>query len=214
MKRRKSRRIAELAGMPHVFEGSELVRGGGLEHCFDRARSLVFEFGCGRGDTTVLRAAANPERNFVGVDLRGARLHRGAEMARDQGLRNIAFLHSNVETLPDLMSESRAEEAWLLFPDPFPKRRYARRRLTSPCFLDIYRTILKPGAPIHLKTDDSGLVRYTLKTLSEQEARIHERCDDLPAEESSTDPLMIQSVYERRFRADGCHIHYICFSLA
>jgi tRNA (guanine-N7-)-methyltransferase len=212
MRRRKTRRLAELAGMPNVVEADAPDARGVVMRCFDRARPLVLELGCGRGETTVARAEADPQRNFVGVDVRGARLHRGAELAGARGVRNVAFLRSTVQRLPDLLGDTRAEEAWLLFPDPFPKRRYTRRRLTSPAFLNIYRDILQPGAHIHLKTDDVGLFRYTLQTLAAAEARIQQRCEDLPAA-TLRGPLMIQSAYESKFRAEGRRIHYLCFSL-
>jgi tRNA (guanine-N7-)-methyltransferase len=212
MRRRKTRRLAELAGMPNVIEANAPDSRGAVGRYFDRARPLVLELGCGRGETTVTRAEIDPLRNFVGVDVRGARLHRGAELAGARGVRNVAFLRSTVQRLPDLLGETRAEEAWLLFPDPFPKRRYAPRRLTSPFFLEIYRAILEPNARVHLKTDDAGLFCYTLQTLTEAEARIHQRCDDLPTA-SVPDPLMIQSSYESKFRAEGRKIRYICFSV-
>jgi len=213
MRRRKTRRLAELAGMPNVIEADAPDSRGAVVRYFDRALPLVLELGCGRGETTVTRAETDPQRNFVGVDVRGARLHRGAALAGARGVRNVAFLRSTVQRLPDLLGDIRAEEAWLLFPDPYPKRRYTRRRLTSPSFLGIYRDILQPGASIHLKTDDAGLFRYTLQTLTEAEARIHQRCDDLPAG-SLPDSLMIQSAYESKFRSEGRRIHYICFSLS
>ena len=212
MSRKKTKRLAELPGMPNVFTPDDVRRQGGITVCFAQPQPLVLELGCGRGETTVEMARRDPGRNYLGVDIKGARLHRGASAALSLGVTNVAFLNAVVEMLPEVADNARCETIWLLFPDPFPKPSKARRRLTSPKYLDLYRRLLGPGSRVHLKTDEGRLFDYTLDTVARSGGRILQRIDAL--EENGADTLVnLQSAYEKRWRAEGRTIGYLCFSL-
>jgi len=210
MPRRKKQRIGELAGMPHVFvwpEESPELRD------FALCRPLVLDLGCGRGDTTVAMAELDPERHYLGVDLKGARLHRGAEVARQSGLANVAFAVHTVLELDRLLPEQVCVEGWLLFPDPYPKQRASKHRLISPGYLEVYRRLMRRGARIHLKTDSPLLFEYGLRTLRRQGCMVHDVVRDLPPSAESGCLRAVQSAYETRFRQEGRAIHYLSFEV-
>ncbi len=213
MPRKTTKRLDQLPDMPNVFTPREMAARGGLAHCFDAQRPLVLELGCGRGETTVDMAAADPDRNYLGVDIKGARVHRGASAALERGVRNVAFLYSVVEQVALLACGEPIEEIWIRFPDPFPKPSKANRRLTSPRYLELYRRILAPGGRVHFKTDSETLFGYTLEVLDQEKARIHSIDENLADVAGSPAPLAIQSSYECKWRAEGRTIHYVCFSL-
>jgi len=144
MTRKTTKRLAELPSMPNVFTPPEMAARGGLSYCFDGKRPVVLELGCGRGETTVDMAAADPDRNYLGVDIKGARVHRGASAALERDVRNVAFLYSVVEQVALLACGEPIDEIWIRFPDPFPKPSKANRRLTSPRYLELYRRMPLP----------------------------------------------------------------------
>ncbi|MGY2132674.1 tRNA (guanosine(46)-N7)-methyltransferase TrmB [Hymenobacter sp. HD11105] len=183
---------------------------------FQNDNPITLEMGCGKGDYTVGLAARYPERNFLGLDIKGDRIWRGSTRAEELGLTNVGFLRTRAETLTAHFAPQELAEIWVTFPDPRPRDRDIKRRLTSPRFLNLYQEILRPGGLIHLKTDDTPLYEYTLEVLKERAgAQILAHTADIYA----TPELLphaedIQTHYERRFRGEGIAIKYIQFTLS
>lgn len=225
MGKNKLFRFAENEVFEHVVQptfeelmaGNFPLKGRWNADMFKREAPLVLELGCGRGEYTTGLAQLAPEKNYLGVDIKGARIWRGARTAQEQGLANVAFLRTHVDHLLHCFAPHEASEIWLTFSDPQIGK--ARKRLTSPLFLDRYKQILKPGGLIHLKTDSPVLYEYTLEQIEAHGLRVHERSAEvyaelLPrvsAEEQAV--LSIRTYYERMWLAEGRTIHYLRFDL-
>ncbi|MBL7957986.1 MAG: tRNA (guanosine(46)-N7)-methyltransferase TrmB [Flavobacteriales bacterium] len=225
MGKNKLARFAENLGFGHVVQPSfaELMNGGfalrgrwGVDF-FKREAPLVLELGCGGGEYTVGLARLFPQRNFLGVDIKGARLWRGARTAKEEGLMNVGFLRTHVDHVLKCFAAQEVDEIWLTFSDPQIGK--ARKRLTSPLFLDRYKQILKPGGLIHLKTDSPVLYEYTLEQIEAHGLRVHERSAEVYAEllprvsPEEQAVLSIRTYYERMWLAEGRTIHYLRFDL-
>lgn len=184
---------------------------------------ITVELGCGKGEYTIDLASRVPGNNYIGVDIKGARLWRGAKTATEAKAANIAFLRTRIEFINSLFAPGEIDEIWITFCDPQPKK--PNKRLTSPVFLDRYRRFLKPGGTVHLKTDSQELHAYTLDVVREQGLRLLFATDDLyscrdgegrPASEYlSAHPELfeVQTHYEKMFLAQGKPITYLAFVL-
>jgi tRNA (guanine-N7-)-methyltransferase len=226
MGKNKLARFAENLTFEHVVQPAfdELVKGrfplNGRWNAdfFERESPLVLELGCGGGEYTVGLARLNPQRNYLGVDIKGARLWRGARTAREEGLSNVGFLRTHVDHLLKCFGAQEVDEIWLTFSDPQIGK--ARKRLTSPLFLERYRQILKPGGFIHLKTDSPLLYAYTLEMIAEHKLILHEQSDNVyadlvhrvSAEEQAV--LNIRTFYEQMWLEEGRTIHYVRFAFS
>jgi tRNA (guanine-N7-)-methyltransferase len=225
MGKNKIRRFAENATFPHVVQPTfEELRAGGLAlkgrwngGFFKREAPLVLELGCGGGEYTVGLAQLRPEKNYIGVDIKGARIWRGAKTAQELSLANVGFLRTHVDHILECFGPGEVSEIWLTFSDPQIGK--ARKRLTSPLFLARYRQILRPGGLVHLKTDSPLLYEYTLEQIAEQKLPVHEQSGNVyadlvrrvPPEEQAV--LNIRTRYEAMWLAEGRTIHYVRFSL-
>jgi len=225
MGKNKLARFAENLTFEHVVQPTftELVqvglqlRGRWNADFFEREAPLVLELGCGGGEYTVGLARLYPQRNFIGVDIKGARLWRGARTAQEEGLTNVGFLRTHVDHLLKCFGPQEVDEIWLTFSDPQIGK--ARKRLTSPLFLNRYKEVLKPGGLIHLKTDSPLLYEYTLEMIAEHKLKVHEQSAEVYAdlvhrvspEEQAV--LNIRTYYEQMWLAEGRTIHYVRFSL-
>ena len=180
-RRNKLLKFAQIAEFPNVYEnfsvsepkllgtGSEEVdlRGKwGAVH-FANNNPITLELACGRGEYTLGLSQAFPDRNFIGVDIKGARIWKGAKQALEQDLTNACFLRTRIEAIDHFFAPSEIDEIWITFPDPFPREGQKNRRLVAPVFLDLYRKILRPGGTVHLKTDNTGLFMYALEVIAE-----------------------------------------------
>ena len=187
------------------------------EQVFQKQAPLVLELGCGKGEYTVALAKKYPEKNFVGIDIKGARMWRGAKTSLDEGISNTRFLRSKIEFLPSFFSENEVDEIWITFPDPQLKNKRERKRLTSPRFLQYYRTILVPGGTVNLKTDSYELFEYTVELLKNSGELIQFQSSDLYSEAVDKLPenelISIQTHYEKMFVAKGKKICYLRFTL-
>ncbi|MBT8255699.1 MAG: tRNA (guanosine(46)-N7)-methyltransferase TrmB, partial [Bacteroidia bacterium] len=132
---------------------------------FKNQHPLVLELGCGKGEYTVSLARKHPDKNFIGIDIKGARFWRGAKTALEEELNNVSFLRIQIELIDRCFARNEVDEIWITFPDPQMKYKRTKHRLTNSNFLDIYRTILKPAGIIHLKTDSEFMHGYTLGLL-------------------------------------------------
>jgi tRNA (guanine-N7-)-methyltransferase len=225
-RRNKLEKFAELLRMPNVYENfnspSGLLTGkNGVEvdlagrwkqDHFDNDHPLVLELACGRGEYTIGLAQMYPDRNFVGVDIKGARIWKGARVALAEDLNNAAFLRSRIELIKPFFAAGEVDEIWITFPDPFLKK--ANRRLTAPACLDVYRTILRQGGLVHLKTDSPTMYRYTLESVTfHPDATLLGHTDDLYAGRLPLPELRIQTTYERKHLAPGKAIRYVQFRM-
>jgi len=179
---------------------------------FKNNHPIVLELGCGKGEYAVELATKNPEVNYVGVDIKGARLWKGAKLALERGLKNVAFLRTNIELTPQFFAPNEVEEIWLTFPDPQMKR--TRKRLTSTTFLKRYRTFLKSGGIIHLKTDSNFQYRYTRALVLLNKLDVLADTDNVYAWEHLTDTLRIRTFYEKQWLDRGITIKYLAFKLS
>ena len=195
----------------HELQNEFPFKGRWNEKFFSNQHPIILELGCGKGEYTVGLAKINPEKNFIGIDLKGARLWRGCQSVNDDHLTNVAFIRSMVDHIEYYFSPEEVSEIWITFPDPQPGKE--RKRLTSVRFLDKYQRILKPGGIIHLKTDDFEFYRYTLRVALEQGHKILYSTDDLYHSEISADTMSIQTFYETRWLSQGKKICYLRFSL-
>ena len=192
------------------------MRGHWGEQYFHNDNPIVLELGCGKGEYTVDLAKQNPDINFIGVDIKGARMWTGATEATREGLKNVAFLRTNIEIIDRFFAENEVQEIWLTFSDPQMKN--PRKRLTSTYFMERYRRFLVDGGLIHLKTDSNFLFTYTTYMVEKNHLPLVFRTEDLYHDEQTTNnvepaTLSIQTYYESMWIARGLNIKYMKFRL-
>lgn len=225
MSKNKLAKFADMAVYPHVFEAPVRadvtpdfdLRGHWAADFFGNARPVVLELGCGRGEYTVGLARLFPEKNFIGVDIKGSRMWTGATEALQEGLKNVAFLRTRIEFIERFLGPGEVDEIWLTFSDPQMKK--PTKRLTSTYFLERYRHILKDNGRLHVKTDSNFLFTYT-RLMAERNALPVAFCTDdlyhtLEAErdEELRRILSIHTYYEQQWIARGIPIKYLQFRL-
>lgn len=224
MPKNKLKKFAEINSFSNVIQPPTRTdrqcinfpfKGKWSEHYFRNSNPIVLEIGCGKGEYTVGLGKNYPQINFIGIDIKGDRIWKGASDALNAGLFNIAFLRVQAEMISDYFDKHEVSTIWLTFPDPYERQMKAKKRLTSPQFLNRYQGILQPGSPIHLKTDNAGLFNYTLSVIDQYHHTLLKKSRDLYREPSVNEPLLreIQTYYERIFLKEGKPIHYIKFSL-
>ena len=152
-------------GFDEIFGKDYRLKGKWKNDFFKNENPLVLELGCGKGEYTTGLAMRFPEKNFVGIDIKGARMWRGARTTFEHSLKNVAFLRTRIEFIRSFFGLAEVDELWITFPDPQMKIRRTKKRLTSPIFLNAYRAFLSPGGIVHLKTDNRQLYDYTLKVI-------------------------------------------------
>lgn len=172
---------------------------------------LVLELGCGRGDYAIKLSRHYPEKNYLGVDIKADRLWRGARKALREDAGQVLFFRARIEEVDQYFGENEADEIWITFPDPYPKRRHAKRRLTSAFFLPMYKRLLKPDGLVHLKTDCDILFRYTLDVLEKQGIQVIRVVSDIDDEAPGDPKLTIPTRFEEIHRGKGKSIKYLSF---
>ena len=180
---------------------------------FGNEHPITFELGCGKGAYTLGLARMHPQQNFVGVDVKGARIWVGSTQAEEESLSNVAFLRIRLLDITQYVSKHEAAALWITFPDPRPRDRDAKRRITSGRFLDLYRDIVVPGGRVHLKTDNKALFDFTLETLQQRtdiEQLVYTH--DLYASDLYEAEQQIVTDYEQKFRQQGKKITYLRFA--
>lgn len=217
MARTKLKRFAQNAASENVIEPGkpsfETIKGNWNAFQFKNNNPIVLELGCGRGEYSIALAEKFPDKNIVGVDLKGARLWKGSTLANEKKLNNVAFLRTIIQNIEQFFEKDEVSEIWITFPDPRPKLSDEKRRMTSPRFLDLYRKILKPNGIIHLKTDNTPLFDYTLEVLKEEKINPELSTDNLYQSELYTDILTVKTTYEKMFTEKGENIKYVKFRL-
>lgn len=218
----KLERFAELETLPNTlqpkldnwFDTFE-YKGHWNEQVFKKAQPIVLELGCGKGEYTVGLGRQYTEKNFIGIDRKGARIWRGAKTAHEEGLDNIRFLRIHIDKIDQFFAPGEVSEIWITFPDPQPQKSRMRKRLTSPKFLNRYKNILAPGGIIHLKTDSQLLHEYTLEVIAEESHNLLFKTNNLYQQpENQNDPILgIRTFYESMFLEQGMPITYLKFQL-
>lgn len=215
----KLKKFADMASYTNVIEHPYSViddimfpmKGNWNRDFFKNSNPIVLELGCGRGEYTVALAKQYPEKNFIGVDIKGARMWTGATEAMEAGLTNVGFLRTNIEIIDRLFAAGEVSEIWLTFPDPQMKK--YTKRLTSSLFLSRYRDILAPNAVVHLKTDSNFMFTYT-KYITEVNSLPVVKCiDDVHGQDVVSTLLQIRTYYETQWISRGITIKYIAFNL-
>lgn len=196
-----------------VFEKDHQLKGKWHSEYWDNNNPIVLELGCGKGEYSVNMAQFFPEKNFTGIDIKGARFWRGAKTATDEKIDNVAFIRTKIEFLHSFFDKDEVSEIWITFPDPQLKKRRAKKRLTSPRFLNMYRHIVKSGGTINLKTDSHELYSYTKFLLKHNNIIPTIATDNLYESEYINEVLEIKTHYEKMFLNEGKKINYIQFSL-
>ncbi len=212
MGQKKLIRFAEVADFPNVLQYPQGMKGKWKDH-FQNSHPITLELACGKGEYTVGLAQLYPERNFIGIDVKGNRIWVGAKKALQQGLVNAAFIRTQIDKITDYFEAGEVQEIWLTFPDPQLRTSKAKKRLTHPKFLRLYQQILQAGGLIHLKTDSPHLYNFTRLVISMHELPLLEDMDDVYASPQRKDELNIKTHYEGLDIANSNRIHYLQFAL-
>ncbi len=226
--RNKLKKFAEILSFPNVFEnfnvkdnvltgkdGAQIDYTSGWNNFyFKNQNPIILELACGRGEYSLGLAKRYPQTNFIGVDIKGARIWQGAKIALEENLHNICFLRTRIEHISDFFKPGEIDEIWITFPDPFLKKSKANRRLTSGFFLERYRQILKPKGLVHLKTDSPELYEFTKEVISlDDKCKILYDNNDIYSKELDFPELDIKTYYEKSHLKDGRKIKYIRFTI-
>ena len=216
MGKNKLKKFAEMEIFPNVFQPPyEPMAGHWRERFFHNDHPIVLELGCGRGEYTVGLACKYPEKNFIGVDIKGARMWAGAKQAVEEGIRNAAFLRTNIEFITQFFAPDEVDEIWITFCDPQMKK--ATKRLTSTYFMQRYQQLVKPDGLIHLKTDSPFLYTYTTEMLRLNQYPVLCNTADLYGENEENklfvDARTLQTHYEKQWLDRGLSIKYIEWQL-
>jgi tRNA (guanine-N7-)-methyltransferase len=227
-KRNKLQKFAEILDFPNVYENynpkePKLLARDGIEvdlkgkwasEHFGNNNPITVELACGRGEYTLALARRYPERNFIGVDVKGARIWKGAKIALAEHLENAAFVRTRIEQLPLFFAKAEIAEIWITFPDPFLKKGKSNRRLTAVPFLERYRQVLNPKGVIHLKTDDPVMSEFTLEQIEKDNgSTLLFFDDDIYAKPLPTPELDFKTYYEKQHLAKAKTIKYIRFKI-
>jgi len=212
MAQKKLERFAAIKTFSNVLE-YPLGMKGKWHDFFKNNNPLILELACGRGEYTVGMAGLFPGQNFIGVDVKGNRMFIGAKKCLAGNIINAGFLRTQIEKLTDYFEPGEVAEIWITFPDPQLRISKAKKRLTHPRFLRLYRQVLKPGGYIHLKTDSPDLYRFTKKVAELYALNIVEDSDNVYADPAVKAELTIKTHYESLDIAQSKKIHYLKFTL-
>ncbi|MBR7067190.1 MAG: tRNA (guanosine(46)-N7)-methyltransferase TrmB [Bacteroidales bacterium] len=182
---------------------------------FKNSNPIVLELGCGKGEYTIGLSKLFPNKNFIGIDIKGARLWRGAKTATEEHLPNVGFVRTRIEQIASFFAPNEVDEIWVTFPDPQPRPAKAQKRLTSSRFLNLYAQFLKPNGIVHLKTDCQPLHEYTREVVLQNGMRTNVCTKNLYATVNPNEPILgIRTFYEQQFLAQGMPITYLNFCMS
>ncbi|MBV1922726.1 MAG: tRNA (guanosine(46)-N7)-methyltransferase TrmB [Flavobacteriaceae bacterium] len=196
-----------------AFNNTLNLKGNWKNSFFKNDKPIVLELGCGKGEYSVNLAEMYPEKNFLGIDIKGARFWRGAKTALEENLTNVGFLRTQIELVDCFFEENEVDEIWITFPDPQIKYKRTKHRLTNLEFLDKYKKILKPDGVVHLKTDSEFMHGYTLGVLQGLDLNIEYAHHDVYGNEyTPKEVTQIQTFYEKQYLEKNKKITYLRFS--
>jgi len=215
MGRKKLEHFAENLNNPHILEVSKpiytQIKGQWQELQFKNSNPITLELACGRGEYSIGLGKIFAERNFIGIDIKGSRLWTGASIALAHPLPNVAFLRTYIQNLDDFFAPQEVNEIWISFPDPRPRGRDEKRRLTHPRFLEMYQRIIQPDGLVHLKTDNQDLFEFTLEVLSQYPIKDLQHTFDLDLSPLKAFHYNIETRYEKIFKPEVQQIKYLQF---
>lgn len=221
MGKNKLAKFSEMETFPHVFQYTysalheseeQFPLKGKWSDFFGNDNPIVLELGCGRGEYTVALAQLFSEKNFIGVDIKGSRMWAGAKESHLKGMKNVAFIRTNIEIISEFFSTDEVAEIWLTFPDPQMKK--VRKRLTSTRFMELYQQFVKENGIIHLKTDSNFMFQYTVEMIKANQYPVIFQNNDLYHSDFSDDKILsIKTFYEQQWLERGLTIKYIKFNL-
>lgn len=212
MAQKKLVRFAELNTFHNVLQFPQDIRGKWKDY-FKNEHPVTLELACGKGEYALGLGRLHPNRNFIGVDIKGNRLWAGARKALRENLDHVAFLRVQIEQLHQYFAPGEVNEIWITFPDPQLRFSKAKKRLTHPRFLRIFKQVIQPGGVIHLKTDSPNLHRFTREVLDMYQCTVLKETDDLYREAALPEELKIKTYYESLDIAESNRIHYLAFQL-
>jgi len=220
MTKRKMHKYYEVQSFRNVIDVSHFKpnitydsKGEWSAYHFGNNHPVILELACGKGEYTLGLARLFPEKNIVGIDIKGERIWRGAKTAIEEPLDNVMFIRGYIDHITNFFGQAEVDEIWITFPDPYLKDRKEHKRLTHPEFLNRYKSILKPNGIIHLKTDSPELYEFTQSVISNQNLKLIEQIDDIYSKACIPEILSIQTTYEKKHIANGRTIRYISFQL-
>ncbi|KXX67771.1 tRNA (guanosine(46)-N7)-methyltransferase TrmB [Flammeovirga sp. SJP92] len=215
MGRHKLKKFAQNKERAYIIEeGKPLydnIKGNWRKEVFKNDNPIVLELACGRGEYTTGLAQVYPDRNFIGVDIKGDRIWKGGNVVDEKGLTNAAFLRIHIQNLANYFEAGEVDEIWIVHPDPRPKDRDAKRRMTHPRFLNIYKELIKEGGLIRFKTDSKELFEYSVETLVQEKVQLEAVTFDLYESDLMDDHHGIKTRYEKQFTELGHKVHYLKF---
>ncbi len=212
MGQKKLQRFAELETFSNVLQFPKDIKGK-WKNVFHNDNPITLELACGKGEYAVGLGRLYPQRNFIGIDLKGNRIWVGAKKALQEKLTNVAFLRTQIDQVTEYFEKEEVNEIWITFPDPQLRLSKAKKRLTHPKFLRLYQQFLAPGGLIHLKTDSPDLYRFTKLVIELYGCPLHTDMEDVFNNETVSEELKIKTHYESLDIAGSNRIHYLCFSL-
>ncbi len=212
MGQKKLKRFREIKTFDNVLEYPENIAGKWEEH-FKNHHPLILELACGKGEYAIGLAQLYPDKNFIGVDIKGNRIWAGAKFSIENNLPNVAFLRTQIHKIDSYFTQNEAEEIWITFPDPQLRISKANKRLTHPRFLRLYNHFLIRGGKIHLKTDSPELYNFTKKVIEIYKLTLISDVNNLHKLENISPELKIVTHYERLDIANSNSVFYVCFSL-
>lgn len=220
MAKTKLQRFEDIDKFENVLEltdfqddGTEKPKGEWKREIFENDNPITLELACGKGDYTVGLARKFPFENFIGIDIKGSRLWKGARKARDEELSNVRFLRVYIDHLDEYFAEDEVEEIWITFPDPYLRGGNRSKRLTSDKFLRVYRKIVRDSGPIHLKTDSEELFNFTKYAVEKNKGRILDEVENVYEERENDEILTIKTDFEQKHLQKGRIIKYLKFTL-
>jgi len=212
MAQKKLIRFEAIKSFANVLQYPEGMAGN-WKNFFRNENRICLELGCGKGEYTVQLAKMFPQKNFIGVDLKGNRIYVGAKKCLEENISNAAFLRTQIDKINNYFLKDEVEEIWFTFPDPQLRKSRAKKRLTHPRFLRLYQQILSENSLIHLKTDSPDLFEFTLLVIEMYGLKLHMSIDNVHEQPEIKEELKIKTYYEGLDIAKSRRIHYICFSV-
>lgn len=192
-------------------QGDFEYQGNWSKNIFNNNNPIVVELGCGKAEYSLMLAQQHPEKNFIGVDIKGDRMLRGAREAKEKNITNIRFLRMQIEQIKNVFAKDEISEIWITFPDPFPIK--PKKRLTSPQFLYRYKNFLLKDGIINLKTDSTLLYEFTMETVKELNLELLYSSSDIYNDGTTGDVVNAKTYYETRWLKEGFDIKYVKFKL-